>query len=199
VDVPKVAELKVGETLITGEEARHVKVTPLHAERPTSVTLCARWMSAGQERRICRLVKFLPGETIKVTFHPDDLTADEQRLLDLTNAARAESGLPALVVSRRLARAARLHSGNMAAKGQMSHDLDGQSFSDRIQQTGYTSRAGAENVAASQATPDEAIQSWLNSPGHRVNMLGSQFTQIGVGIGTAPNGTKYYTQVFGAP
>ena len=199
LEVPKLAEVKVAGTVITGEEVRKARVTPIETDRPTPLVVTARWVSAGQERLIQRAFSANAGATLKVSFHPDDLTPDEQRIVDLTNAARAQAGQPALVVSRRLARAARLHSANMAARGVMAHDLDGQSFSDRIRQTGYVSRTGAENVAASQTTPEEAVQSWLNSPGHRVNMLGGQFTQIGVGIATASNGAKYYTQVFATP
>jgi uncharacterized protein YkwD len=55
----------------------------------------------------------------------------------------------------------------------------------------------AENISASQYNPDAAINTWLNSSGHRANMLSYSYADLGVGIAYSANGAPYYTQVFG--
>lgn len=56
--------------------------------------------------------------------------------------------------------------------------------------------AAAENIALGQKTPQEVMNAWMNSPGHRSNILGASFDQIGVGVARAKNGTYYWTQMF---
>ena len=164
------------------------------AKKATCV-IVANWLEAGQDRRIERSVRLdKPG---KVVFTLDDLTASEQRLFDLTNQARANSGLPALRFDPRLCRAARLHSANMARYNSMSHYLDGRSHQNRTAEAGYPSGTVAENICYSQYNPEAAINTWLNSSGHRANMLSYSYADLGVGIGYNVNGVPYYTQVFG--
>jgi uncharacterized protein YkwD len=71
----------------------------------------------------------------------------------------------------------------------------------RIQETGYAFSAIAENVAGGQPTPESVIQTWLNSSGHRRNMLNPEYTEIGIGYATNSSSqyTHYWTQVFGTP
>jgi len=158
-------------------------------------TIVANWSEMGQDRRIERSIDL--NKPTKVVFSLDDLTANEQQLLDLTNQARANSGLPMLRMDPRLCRAARLHSANMARYNSMSHSLDGRSHQNRTAEAGYPSGMVAENICASQRDPQSAISTWLNSSGHRANMLSYQYADLGVGIGYSNNGQPYYTQVFG--
>ena len=60
------------------------------------------------------------------------------------------------------------------------------------------SRAG-ENVAQGQRTPEEAVTDWMRSPGHKANIVQSDYTHIGVGVATAKSGQIYYTQIFAKP
>ena len=194
VEVPDVAYVIVdGVTQSKSGTKRKVRIAR-DGKRKTC-TVVANWSEAGQDRRIERTVDL--SKPTKVVFTLDDLTANEQQLLDLTNQARANSGLRMLRMDPRLCRAARLHSANMARQNSMSHSLDGRSHQHRTQEAGYPSGMVAENICYSQGNPQAAINTWLNSSGHRTNMLSYQYADLGVGIGYSRNGQPYYTQVFG--
>jgi uncharacterized protein YkwD len=64
---------------------------------------------------------------------------------------------------------------------------------------GYASGTWGENIAAGQRTPAEVVSSWMNSEGHRANILNSQFTEIGIGMVPSGDGTPYWTLVFARP
>lgn len=129
----------------------------------------------------------------------DELSADERKLVELVNAERTKAGLAALKPDARLMKAARGHSTNMARKNQIAHDLDDKGPDDRLKDVGYTHFGLGENCAAGQRTPAEAMTSWLDSPGHRANLLGADYREIGVGLAKAADGTVYWTQVFAVP
>lgn len=122
----------------------------------------------------------------------------EQEIVRLTNQARAKQNKPALKVNDVLMKAARMHAANMANQNQMEHVLDGKDASDRVKALGYEYAALAENIAAGQRTPAEVLAMWMNSEGHRSNILGEQYTEIGVAQVKGAKG-YYYVQVFGAP
>lgn len=126
------------------------------------------------------------------------LSEEEQEVLDLTNAERRRAGLPPLRANAKLTRAARAHSANMARQGRLDHTLDGRGPGERMRDVGYRHAGWGENVAAGQRTPAEALATWLNSAGHRANILGAPFRDIGIGIAVG-DGTRYFTQVFGTP
>ncbi|MEZ6143761.1 MAG: CAP domain-containing protein [Zavarzinella sp.] len=127
------------------------------------------------------------------------LAEAEQAIVAETNAARAKAGLPALQVSPALMSAARGHSNNMAAAGVMSHNLNGRGVGDRVRAAGYAFTGCAENIAMGQFSASDAIRSWLNSAGHRANMLSGTYTQLGVAVSYDRSGRPYWTQVFGRP
>ncbi len=194
VEAPDLAYIIVdGDTQSTRGTKRKVRLA-LDGKR-TFVTVVANWSEAGQDRRIERSVNL--NKPTKLVFTVDDLNANEQQLLDLTNQSRANSGLPMLRMDPRLCRAARLHSANMARLNSMSHNLEGKSHQHRTMEAGYPSGMVAENICYSQGNPQAAINTWLNSSGHRANMLSNQYSDLGVGIGYSRNGQPYYTQVFG--
>ena len=142
---------------------------------------------------------------------PGDASAAEVRraTLCLLNHERAQHGLRPLRHDGRLALAARRHAQDMVRRRYFAHDsLSGANFVDRIQRTGYTTgrrwRVG-ENLAwgaGAHAAPAAIVQSWMNSPGHRANVLGP-FREIGVGLARGapvdgfPDGATYATS-FGA-
>ena len=193
-EVPDVAYIIVdGATQSTSGTQRKVRIA--RNGKRTTCTVVANWSEAGQDRRIERTVNL--NQPTKLVFTLDDLNANEQQLLDLTNQARANSGLSMLRMDPRLCRAARLHSANMARLNSMSHNLEGKSHQHRTMEAGYPSGMVAENICYSQGNPQAAINTWLNSSGHRANMLSYQYSDLGVGIGYSNNGQPYYTQVFG--
>ncbi|HVJ67737.1 MAG TPA: CAP domain-containing protein, partial [Caulifigura sp.] len=123
----------------------------------------------------------------------------ESLLLKLTNAEREKAQVPALSMSPLLLKAARQHSENMAKQHKLEHQLDGKNASDRLNDLSYTWRACGENIALGPRTPADAIRSWMESPGHRANLLSADFTQIGVALQADANGETYWTMVLAAP
>jgi uncharacterized protein YkwD len=126
------------------------------------------------------------------------ITAQEAEILSLTNKERKKAGLKPLRISKRLTEVARDQSSIMAHKRQLSHSVGGKGLDVRIKKSGYPFRQLAENIAQSGRSAPSVMNMWMKSPGHRVNILNRNLKDIGIGVVTAPNGDKYYTQVFGA-
>jgi uncharacterized protein YkwD len=132
--------------------------------------------------------------------------------LCLLNAKRAHRGLPKLHLNWRLARSSRRHARDMATRKYFSHDsLSGADFVARIRRAGYLRGARSwvvgENLAwgsGDLATPGAIVRAWMNSPGHRANILTGRFRQIGIGVSYAApvNGVGWpaatYATDFGA-
>ena len=127
------------------------------------------------------------------------LSAEEQKLLDLTNAERKKKDLPSLKANATLVQVARAHSANMAKQGKMEHKLDGKDPYERMKAAGYRFRAAAENIARSGEELEDVVKGWMNSKIHRENILTPELTEIGLGMAKADDGTVYYTQVFATP
>jgi uncharacterized protein YkwD len=124
-----------------------------------------------------------------------DARSLERQVLDLTNAERRKAGCPDLAGNAKLHAAALAHSTDMATQGYFSHTgADGSSMSDRVEREGYAWRALAENIAAGYRTPQAVVTGWMNSSGHRANILNCGLTEIGVGFHD-----YHWTQDFGTP
>ena len=123
----------------------------------------------------------------------------ETAVLVIVNAERAKAGCKPLTVDPPLAAAARKHSADMAARDYFSHTTpDGVTFSQRIDAEGYRWSFVGENIAAGQRNATEVMKAWMNSPGHRANILNCQFRNIGIGV--VQNGkSPVWTQDFGTP
>lgn len=127
-----------------------------------------------------------------------NVSAQAREVVDLVNAERAKAGCKALSIDDKLMTAAQRHSQDQADHENMSHTgSDGSDPGDRIDRVGYQWRTYGENVAWNQKTPAAVMDAWMNSPGHRANILNCAFTEIGVGIASS-NG-PYWTQDFAAP
>jgi uncharacterized protein YkwD len=137
----------------------------------------------------------------KKELQPDPpLNADETTILELTNKARVEKELPRLTINPLLTKAARAHSANMAKQEKMDHVLDGKNPSDRVKAAGYKYSWTGENIAVGEnVTVQQIFDGWMNSEGHRKNILKKEYREIGVGSARNDKGEVYYTQVFGAP
>jgi uncharacterized protein YkwD len=115
----------------------------------------------------------------------------EKEVLDAINAERERIGQHHLTWNDRLFTAARGHSTDMATNDFFDHmGSDGRSFSQRITDSGYTWRAAAENIGAGQLSAQHIVDSWMNSPGHRENMLNDAYCEAGVGY-AASVGSRY--------
>ncbi|WP_338931368.1 sigma-70 family RNA polymerase sigma factor [Streptomyces netropsis] len=121
-----------------------------------------------------------------------------QQVVNLVNEERAKVGCSALTINPQLTTAAQRHSDDMAARDYMDHtNPDGQGPGERITAAGYRWSTYGENVAAGQSGPAAVMNSWMNSSGHRQNILNCSFKEIGVGVASDSGGPKW-TQVFGA-
>ena len=122
------------------------------------------------------------------------LSEFEQKVVELTNKERSKNGLPALKTDVELSKVAREKSNDMMKNKYFSHDSPtyGSPF-DMMKQFGIKYSAAGENIAMGQRTPEEVVKGWMNSDGHRANILNKNFTHIGVGY--VENG-NYWTQMF---
>jgi uncharacterized protein YkwD len=128
------------------------------------------------------------------------LSPELQRVLDLTNAERTSRGLGALTYNAQLGAAAQAHSQDQANMGTLTHTgSDGSNPGDRITRAGYSWRTWAENAAAGYRSADDVMVGWMNSAGHRANLLNPKVTEIGLGLAFTVNGYPYWTQNFAAP
>ncbi|WP_066942833.1 CAP domain-containing protein [Microtetraspora fusca] len=122
-------------------------------------------------------------------------TEIENEVVRLTNAERAKAGCGPLTHDARLRGAAYAHSADMSAKAYFSHtSQDGRDFGQRIKASGFAFSAAAENIAKGYPTAAAVVKGWMDSPGHRTNMLNCAYTHIGVGHVAA--GGPYWTQDF---
>jgi uncharacterized protein YkwD len=120
-------------------------------------------------------------------------------VLRLVNVERAKAGCGALTTDSRLAAAAQAHSADMAANNYFSHTgRNGSDVSDRVEAAGYRWSAVGENIAKGQPTPAAVMQAWMNSSGHRANILNCRFRNIGIGLANAGR-SPVWTQDFGTP
>ena len=129
---------------------------------------------------------------------PSGSTAVESTVVNLVNQERSKAGCGPLKVDSRLITAARGHSKDMATRGYFSHTTpEGVTSSQRVTRAGYRWQLVGENIAAGQTTPAAVMTAWMNSPGHRANILNCKFRDIGVGVATNGAGRRYWTQNFG--
>ena len=124
-------------------------------------------------------------------------TAYENEVVDLTNAERAKQGCAALRTDERLRTAARRHSVDMDQRDYFSHESpDGTTPWDRMRAAGYDAPA-AENIARGYPSPEAVVEGWMNSDGHRANILNCDLKAIGVGVQLGDGG-PWWTQDFGS-
>lgn len=113
----------------------------------------------------------------------------------LVNEERAKAGLPALTVDAGAASAAQVRAKETETS--FSHTRpDGSSFNSALTQAGVNFRGAGENIAYGQNSPEKVMESWMNSSGHRANILNSSYTSIGVGHYRNASGVDYWTQLF---
>lgn len=116
-------------------------------------------------------------------------------VLRLVNIERSKAGLSALTTNSTLTAAADKRA--QETKQSFSHTRpNGSSFSTVLKEFNISYRTAGENIAYGQRTPQEVVTGWMNSPGHRANILNANFGKIGIGVYQASNGTIYWTQLF---
>lgn len=123
-----------------------------------------------------------------------------QRVIDLTNGERQKADRPPLASHPSLMQAAQSYAELLASSDCFGHTCGPvPDFRDRVEQAGYTGWiALGENIAAGAQTPEAVMNVWLNSAGHRDNILNPNYTEIGVGVASGGRYGMYWVQVFGA-
>lgn len=126
-----------------------------------------------------------------------DIQKLEKEVVTLVNKERTKKGLAPLKANWELSRVARYKSDDMATKNYFSHTSPtyGSPFT-MMTNFGVKYTTAGENIAMGQQTAASVMSSWMNSPGHKANILSVNFTEIGVGAAKKNNGTIYWTQQF---
>lgn len=135
-----------------------------------------------------------PGDKLYVPLTDTSVTDFESEVIRLTNEARAKNGLSPLTANWQLSRVARYKSQDMKDKGYFSHTSPtyGTPFQ-MMKSFNISYKTAGENIAKGYSTPKAVVDGWLNSEGHRKNIMNASFTQIGVGY---VSGGNYWTQMF---
>ena len=135
-----------------------------------------------------------PGQVITITNADTGVLQYEREVVRLVNEIRAKNGLKELTEDWELSRVARYKSQDMKDNNYFSHTspVYGSPFN-MIKNFGISYKSAAENIAKGQKTPQAVVDAWMNSSGHRANILNSTYTKIGVGYVASGN---YWTQMF---
>jgi len=123
-------------------------------------------------------------------------------VIRFTNDARVRNGLPMLGTNPKLNEAARVQAEQMARAQKLDHTIPGAAqptLESRLQAATYIYSSAAENVAWNQTSPQAAVNSWMNSTGHRANILDKGFKEIGAAMARSSKGEPYWVEVFGTP
>jgi uncharacterized YkwD family protein/spore coat assembly protein SafA len=145
-------------------------------------------------RQITNPNMIMPGQTLSIP-NINDVKKLESEVVRLVNVERAKHGLAPVKENWELSRVARYKSTDMKTKGYFDHysPTYGSPF-DMMKKFGFKFYSAGENIAMGQRTPQEVMTAWMNSPGHRANILKADFKEIGVGL--ARDGSMYWTQMF---
>lgn len=135
-----------------------------------------------------------PGQAINIPTTDTSVTDYEQEVIRLVNEIRANNGLTPLTYDWQLSRVARIKSQDMKDNRYFAHNspVYGTPF-EMIKSFGISYRSAGENIAKGYATPQAVVNGWMNSSGHRANILNASYTHIGVGYVADGN---YWTQMF---
>ena len=135
-----------------------------------------------------------PGQVLNIPEREGEALAFEQEVIRLVNEIRASNGLKTLTYDWELARVAEYKSRDMRDRGYFSHTSPtyGSPFQ-MMKSFGISYRSAGENIAMGYKTPEAVVNAWMNSPGHKANILNSSFTHIGIGYVKDGN---YWTQMF---
>ena len=138
-----------------------------------------------------------PGQKLNIPTKSSEETSTEQEILKLVNSERSKQGLSPLTLDWELSRVAKFKSEDMRDNNYFSHTSPtyGSPFN-MMKSFGITYKSAGENIAAGQQSSAEVMQSWMNSSGHRANILSKNYTQLGVGKATGGSYGTYWTQMF---
>lgn len=202
-DEISLADLKVRAEGLWGEELESDNVL-LYTPRGVVIKLFTDAHEAGRLDGLFVTSNYAFDNIYEMEVTEDTYRSYELEILDLTNVFRVSKGLGTLTWNDQAADAARLHSADMAARNYFEHNnLEGKTPGDRMAAQGLISfKAWGENIAAGHTNAIDAHYGWVNSLGHRINLLREQFAWLGVGVKRAEKNNEYgiyYTQNFYTP
>ena len=184
-----------------GVDSSGTENTTPEADSPVTDNTTPETDSSGSESTTPEVDANSPGTEItdpstdkENTSTSTEVSAFEQEVLELTNAERTKAGLAPLTLDTELSKVARIKSQDMKDQNYFSHTSPtyGSPF-DMMKTFGISYTSAAENIAQGQTTPKEVVQAWMNSQGHRENILNASYTHIGIGHVSDGN---YWTQMF---
>lgn len=124
----------------------------------------------------------------------------QQQVLALANQHRRKAGCEPLTVDHRLVAAANRHAADMARRGYFDHESPGgERAGNRVTDAGYVWSRYGENIAKGQESPYQVMTDWMDSPGHRENILDCRLDQVGLGLALGSGDTPYWVQDFATP
>lgn len=192
--------LTIGEHLVSGPRTAHEFVEYCLSAEPSRRTLCD---PAFDQAGVAGVPDARTGDLYWTAlwarpFSPAGLDRTTREVIALTNDERASAGLPPLAADATLTAAAQAHSADMVARDFYAHTSpEGSRPWDRAAAAGSAHRAVGENIACGQRSPAEVVRGWMDSPGHRANILKRDFTHIGIGLAGGSRAGTYWTQLFG--
>ncbi|HDX7083245.1 TPA: sporulation protein [Clostridioides difficile] len=127
----------------------------------------------------------------------ENFSAYQKEVVDLVNVERAKAGLNPLTLDSSISSVATKKSQDMIDNNYFSHNSPtyGSPF-DMLKKFGISYKTAGENIAMGQKTPKEVVNAWMNSEGHRKNIMNPNFSKIGVGVAQKSGGSIYWTQIF---
>ncbi|TQY21474.1 sporulation protein [Clostridioides difficile] len=127
----------------------------------------------------------------------ESFSAYQKEVVDLVNIERAKAGLNPLTLDSSISNVATNKSQDMIDNNYFSHNSPtyGSPF-DMLKKFGISYKTAGENIAMGQKTPKEVVNAWMNSEGHRKNIMNPNFSKIGVGVAQKSGGSIYWTQIF---
>ena len=143
----------------------------------------------------CKIFSLNCGQSVAGTV--SSVNSMEKQVASLTNSERKAAGLGSLTLDSQLSKLARMKAEDMAKKGYFSHTSPtyGSAF-DMMKKYGVSYRTAGENIAKGQKTAETVMNGWMNSSGHRANILNGAYTHIGVGYAKDSKGNTYWAQIF---
>ncbi len=149
--------------------------------------------------QVTNAAMIFPGQKLTIP-NIQDVKTIENKVISLVNIERAKVGLQPLKTNWEVSRIARYKSQDMINKNYFSHTSPtyGSPFN-MMESFGVKFSAAGENIAMGQKTAEAVMIAWMNSPGHKSNILNPTYTEIGVGLAKTANGVCYWTQMFLKP
>lgn len=183
-------------TTVKAQPAVKPAATQPAAAKPVATQPVATTPAATQPATTAPAATKPTAPTSNTTVSSSNLTY-EQKVVELVNIERQKVGLPALTLDSAISNVARTKSKDMATNNYFAHQSPTYgSAGDMLTRFGIKWSAWGENIASGQRTPEAVVTAWMNSAGHRANILSANFSKIGVGYATNSNGTPYWTQMF---